>query len=599
MQRVFDQLYELSRHDATRGVDLYEIIISRKNLLLAYRNIKTNTGSKTKGCDGITIDNYRIKDEDEFISELINELSDYKPEMVRRTYIKKENGKERPLGIPTMRDRLIQQAFKQVLEPICEAKFYDYSYGFRPNRRAHHALARCQYLINRSKMHHVVDIDIQGFFDNVNHAKLLNQLYTIGIKDQRVLSMINKMLKAEIEGEGIPTKGTPQGGILSPLLSNVVLNDLDWWISNQWENIPTKQTYKCNVNKKGAIDKAPYYKALRETNLKEMYIVRYADDFKVFTNEAQKAKKIYQAVKGYLKDHLNLEISPEKSSVVNLRKRASEYLGFKLKAKKKGKKYVAHTNISPKKVEKITNELIAKIKKIQTKPSSQNINAYNTYVIGIKNYFCVATNVSLDLAEINYRLSRTLYNRLKSIGKYGRPENPSRTYEKFNSLKRKTYQITGIHLFPVAGMKTKNNINFNRKICDYTEEGRSKKHSKLNEDVRSQLLKMMANPISTKTIEYNDNRLSKYSCQQGKCQITGVFLMAKDVHCHHKKPKYLGGTDKFDNLMIIHLDVHRLIHATKARTIERYVSLLQLNHEQLKKVNEYRKRCNLTEIVNN
>ena len=212
MQGVFDKLYELSKNNATQNIDLYEIIISRANLLLAYRNIKTNTGSKTQGCDGITIDNYKIINEDEFINEIINELSDYTPQMVRRVLIEKENGKWRPLGIPTMRDRLIQQAFKQVLEPICEAKFYDHSYGFRPNRKTHHALARCQYLINMSKMHHVVDIDVSSFFDNVNHGKLLSQLYTIGIKDKRVLTIINKMLKAPIEGEGIPTKGIPQGG---------------------------------------------------------------------------------------------------------------------------------------------------------------------------------------------------------------------------------------------------------------------------------------------------------------------------------------------------------------------------------------------------
>ena len=114
-----------------------------------------------------------------------------------------------------------------------------------------------------------------------------------------------------------------------------------------------------------------------------------------------------------------------------------------------------------------------------------------------------------------------------------------------------------------------------------------------------QLHIMMRNPITTRTMEYNDNRLSKYSCQQGKCSITGIPLMASEVHCHHKKPKNLGGTDKFDNLTIVHESVHRLIHATKDKTIGRYLSLLQLNCKQLKKVNEYRKICNLTEVVNN
>lgn len=164
---------------------------------------------------------------DSFVDNIRKTFEHYKPNTVRRVEIPKSNGKKRPLGIPTMRDRLIQQMFKQVLEPICEVKFYKHSYGFRPNRSTHHAMARCQYLINRGRFNHVVDIDIQGFFDNVNHSKLLKQLYNIGITDKRVLKIILKMLKAPIKGKGISTKGTPQGGILSPLLSNVVLNDLD------------------------------------------------------------------------------------------------------------------------------------------------------------------------------------------------------------------------------------------------------------------------------------------------------------------------------------------------------------------------------------
>jgi len=330
-----------------------------------------------------------------------------------------------------------------------------------------------------------------------------------------------------------------------------------------------------------------------------MYIVRYADDFKIFTNDHEKANRIYQAVKGYLKNHLNLEISPEKSKVINLRRRSSVYLGFKIKATKKGNKYVAHTFISDEKKEKITNELLDKIRAIQARPSYKNISNYNSYVMGIKNYFSVATHVSIDLAEIAYRISRTLYNRFKSIGKYGIPDKPSSTYKKFNSTQRKTYRINDIHIFPVAGMKTKHNRGFNRKTCNYTTEGRNEKHTNLNEEVKVQLNIMMANPITSRTIEYNDNRLSKYSSQHGKCFVTGIPLIVWDVHCHHKMPKHLGGTDKYDNLIIIHKDVHRLIHATKDTTIQRYMSLLQLNREQLKKVNEYRKICNLIEVVNN
>jgi len=211
MQDTFDELYARSKANAT-GIDLYGLITSRNNILLAYRNIKSNTGSKTKGTDGLTIEDYKMINEDTFINEIRETLSDYLPHLVRREFIEKENGKLRPLGIPTMRDRLIQQMFRQVLEPIAEAKFHKHSYGFRPNRSTHHAMARSAFLINIAKLHYVIDVDIASFFDRVNHSKLLSQLHTIGIKDSRTLTIISKMLKAPIVGEGIPIQGTPQGG---------------------------------------------------------------------------------------------------------------------------------------------------------------------------------------------------------------------------------------------------------------------------------------------------------------------------------------------------------------------------------------------------
>lgn len=233
MQNIFDWLYEKSKKHDTKGIDLYSLIISKNNILLAYRNIKSNTGSSTAGTDGITIDKYKIDNQKEFIKEIREILKDYKPQMVRWVEIPKTNGKKRPLGIPTMRDRLIQQMFKQILEPICEARFHKHSYGFRANRSTKYAVARCCFIMSKTGNHYVVDMDIKSFFDNVNHTRLMKQLWNIGIKDKRVLAIIGKMLKAPVKGIGTQTCGTPQGGILSPLLSNVVLNDLDWWISNQ------------------------------------------------------------------------------------------------------------------------------------------------------------------------------------------------------------------------------------------------------------------------------------------------------------------------------------------------------------------------------
>ncbi|OOM75080.1 group II intron-encoded protein LtrA [Clostridium puniceum] len=327
IQKIFDELYEKSL-DGKRFNNLLSLILNEQNIILAYRNIKKNKGGKTKETNENTIIEIGENNPTKLVQYVVGRLSNYKSNPVRRVEIPKENGKTRPLGIPTIEDRLIQQCIKQILEPICEARFFNHSYGFRPNRSTHHAIARAMTLANIGKLHYVVDIDIKEFFDNVDHSKLLKQLWSIGIQDKNLLCIISKLLKAEIEDVGIPTKGTPQGGILSPLLSNVVLNELDWWINSQWEIFRTKHQYT-QLNK--------YIALKRASNLKEMYIVRYADDFKIFCRNHNTAKKAFIAIKQWLKERLNLEISPEKSMVVNLRKNYSNFLGFKLKLQKKVK----------------------------------------------------------------------------------------------------------------------------------------------------------------------------------------------------------------------------------------------------------------------
>jgi retron-type reverse transcriptase len=164
MTDTFSDLYEKSSRQES-FLHLYDIITSRKNILLAYRTIKSNKGSKTAGTDKKTIDDLKKLSDGEIVRLIQNKLKNYRPKKVRRKLIEKENGKWRPLGIPCILDRIIQQCFRQVLEPIMEARFYKHSYGFRPLRSTHHAMARVQFLINQASLHYVVDIDIQGFSD--------------------------------------------------------------------------------------------------------------------------------------------------------------------------------------------------------------------------------------------------------------------------------------------------------------------------------------------------------------------------------------------------------------------------------------------------
>ena len=174
MQKLQDRLYAESKN-GKNFKNLMPLILSPNNIKLAYRSIKANRGSHTAGTDKKTIEYFKNMKEEVFVAYIQQKLLNYHPKMVKRVEIPKPNGKTRPLGIPCMEDRIIQQCILQILEPICEARFYEKSYGFRPCKSAENAIAECMRLMQRSHMQYVVDVDIKGFFDNVNHRKLLRQ----------------------------------------------------------------------------------------------------------------------------------------------------------------------------------------------------------------------------------------------------------------------------------------------------------------------------------------------------------------------------------------------------------------------------------------
>lgn len=588
MQDIFDKLYSQSQQ-GRKFTKLVEIIKMKENILLAYRNIKKNQGSVTPGTDGLNIDYIKNMGVDNYISYIQRKINNYSPKSVKRVEIPKANGKTRPLGIPCIDDRIIQQCIKQVLEPICEARFYKHSYGFRPNRSTHHAVARSNFLMWRSKLYYAVDIDIKGFFDNVNHAKLKKQIWSIGIQDKNLICIIGKILKSEIKGIGIPTKGTPQGGIISPLLSNIVLNELDWWISNQWENIETRKNYtKDRTNANKGIDNSGKYRVLRKSNLKEMYIVRYADDFKVFCKDYKTAKKIFYATKQWLKERLSLEISTEKSRITNLKENYTEFLGFRMKVKRKNNKYVSQSHMSKKQIKETIRKLKEQIKIIQKKTEVKEVNKLNSMILGSHNYYKIATLVNLDFRYINYIVSKTLYNRLRSS--ITNKPNYSRAYVKlYGEYKGKVKSIKDVTLFPVYGVATSPPRIFNPKICNYTEEGRRLIHDKINKNINAMIAHLIKHQSNENSNEYNDNRISLLCAQQGKCFVTNDTLIIEDMECHHKIPKEKGGSDIYDNLVWLSGKVHKLIHATKQETIEKYLGSLTLDEKSLVRVNSLRK----------
>ena len=406
IQSTFDNLYKQSK-GGQKFNHLYNIITSRDNILLAYRKVKRNKGSKTAGTNKHNIKFWEERNIEEYISYIQERLENYVPQPVRRKEIPKHNGKKRPLGIPCIEDRLIQQSIKQVLEPICEAKFFEHSYGFRPNRSTEDAVAYAMKKVNQDKCYYVVDVDIKGFFDNVNHGKLLKQMWTIGIQDKKVLSIISKMLKAEIKGVGIPEKGTPQGGILSPLLANIVLNELDWWIASQWQYFKTEFNFK---------QQAHQYRAMKKSKLKEIFIVRYADDFKILCRKKDDANKIFEAVKQWLKERLSLEISEEKSQVIDIRKTHSDFLGIKLKAYKKDKKWIIQSHMTDKAAKQAQEKIRKQLKYIRNNQKPIAVQNLNRIISGLHNEYKMATQISKDFNKIKDKLLGYITNLKKKYG---------------------------------------------------------------------------------------------------------------------------------------------------------------------------------------
>lgn len=606
MQEEFDKLYARSQKGETFE-DLMDFILMRENILLAYRNIKFNTGSKTAGTDGLKLDSIGDLPPDEVVNKVrfitCGSVHGYRPKPVRRKDIPKPNGELRPLGIPCIWDRLVQQCIKQVMEPICEAKFYRNSFGFRPERSVEHAMNRAYHLMQMAKLPYVIEFDIKGFFDNVDHSKLIKQIWAMGIQDKKLIYIIRQILKAPIKMKDgtmvIPTKGTPQGGIISPLLANIVLNELDWWISSQWEENPVVYKYKPQY-RKGQLNKAHGYRAMRGTNLKTMFTVRYADDFRVFCDDRETAEKAKIAITQWLAQRLKLEVSEEKTKIVSLYDHYSNFLGFKMKLRQKGNKYTVVSRMGDKQFERIKAELLEQAKNIAQPRSGRDtfdeINLYNSKVMGIQNYFKYATDISKDVAKLQRAVDTVLVNRLQKEGntelvKTGRKltKVEEKTYGKSRMLR--FHKGTGEPIYPIGYTRTQAPMNLKLGVCRYTPEGRALIHENLKIDTNL-MIAMMKTASYDRSVQFTDNRVSLFSAQYGKCAVTGrKFQTLEEIHCHHKKPKSMGGDDSYANLILVLADVHKLIHANEQDTVRHYLEIVQLDVQQLNKLNDLREKA--------
>lgn len=371
-----------------RFFDLYHLLYDKDWLRLAHDYVAQNAGSKTAGCDGITMTLFDERLEDN-LQQLAKELKaeTFEPNPERRVKIPKADGRTRQLGIPSIRDRIVQEALRMILEPVYEADFSAYSFGFRPNRCTMDAVKSILWSSNeRKKFFWVIEGDISSYFDTINHRKLI-KLIRRRIADEKIIRLIWKFLRAGVmEGKLFrDTKlGTPQGGIISPLLANIYLNELDKYM----------QTYT-------SLPKAEKTRRRRQGEANYTY-VRYADDFVVLCNGTkQQAAAFKEELYSFLREKLRLKLSKEKTKITHF-KDGFTFLGFTIK-RCLGQKGITTKVLIPKEAKRSFRQKIMEATNLNSCTDSLNakILAMNQIIGGWCRYYQYTSKAKTEFSKVN------------------------------------------------------------------------------------------------------------------------------------------------------------------------------------------------------
>ena len=574
LREILDKLYQHSKevHDsggrpAFKG--LIEIMSAEATIITAIHNIKSNHGSETPGVDSKTMQkDYLQKPFSWVVKDIQSAFKHFEAQEIRRKYIDKPGKSEkRPLGIPTIRDRIVQECMRIVLEPILEAQFFYHSYGFRPMRDAAMALQRINYLTFQTGYHWIVEGDISKCFDCIDHNILLKRLYHMGIKDRRVLQIIKAMLKAGVMGEcKVNEEGTPQGGLISPLLANAYLDMMDEWITGQWEQKRTRYQYA---------QQGKRLYSLRKTALTPGFLVRYADDFVIITDTRAHAESWKNRLQMFLQTKMKLTLSTEKTLITDVRRKYIKFLGYEFKQVpgKAQKGYVARSIPDRGRLKRKVDSIAENIKKIPRDYSREQliaeINRINSQIRGVIQYYQCCTWVNVSMKKYSRRLQFMAKSRLKQYKGKWIPANQTQNLPRIHQQHKQKipsvkYRDIYVGFTALTFCNWEKTFPKNKNETPYSEIGRqiyfkrTKKkriNARLDEMYSMHTARIVTNGSWGKlnNFEFIMNRAYALNRDKLKCRVCGGWLISGIPLAHRVNPNLpLNKVNRVDNLVSLH-----------------------------------------------
>jgi group II intron reverse transcriptase/maturase len=566
---------------------IHHMVYDTNNVALALRQLSKSPGRMALGPDGTnfkTLEPYSVMELAEIVKDRLHRKQmDY----VRRTYIPKgdkRSGKKRPLGICSVWDKLVEKCIQLVVEPYCETKFVESSFGFREQVSTHNALAKvkCQC----QTMPYVLSIDLKNYFGTIDPDIAYRELWHIGVKDQVILNYIYRFIKKGCFEDSCKVedpKGTPQGSILGPLISNVYLHRFDVWLRDQgdcWHD-PNVAKFHNYANKR---------RNLGRTNLKIGIHVRYADDILVLCKDYGDADKFRYSITKYLTHSMKLEINEDKTKVYDLTREKMKYLGydfyaFKKKTKnpqQKGKLMV--TNTLPKKKE---DEIVEKCRELlyrfNKNPTFQGIHDWNTYVVGIHNYYKGMSLFCESFRQVGWRIKKLFCHTMGRDAKFTLNQSIKNRFldGRYSTWGKKGYYC--FHDFPVIEICWANWDN----TLIAAEKGKVIRKNPYHYGEKKHSPGVSMNDISylVNTSMYIKNsrlamfRISKFSSTKGVSYLSGNHVPVNEYHCHHIIPREKGGSSDFDNLCVLSEMEHLILHSN---TPERLYSMFPRKIRRIK-----------------